>query len=315
MKLSVTIVAHNSAGVLEACWRSVRSAMPSAEIIVVDNASTDDTKRLCEGLDGVTLIANAVNDGYGRACNQGAAAANGSHVLFVNPDVQLSAVDLTALRAETETAPFGLVAPILKHGTHAVPRWPVDLVRHVAGPLRPRELPTLPTLPPRGDRWWPAGALLLVDREEFVGLGGFDRRFFLYYEDLDLTRRYRAAQLPVRITRSVRALHRRGRSSADSETGAAARQGWSYISWIAYLDIWYGPDTAQHAAQYARRLRSGLNRTLQLLERAGPIAHRAARKRLELAEIEAFVRWQCSFGPGTAAEDFCLRARKILGVR
>jgi N-acetylglucosaminyl-diphospho-decaprenol L-rhamnosyltransferase len=314
MTLSVTIVTHNSAGVLRACWRSVRCSMPGAEIIVVDNASTDDTKLVCEELDGVKLIANAVNEGYGRACNRGAASANGSHVLFVNPDVEIGAVDLTALRSEAARAPFGLVAPMLKHGTHPVPHWPADLVRHVTGPLRPRELPAFPKPPHRGDRWWPAGALLLVDRQEFLDLGGFDPRFFLYYEDLDLARRYRAAGLPVRVTRSVRALHARGMSSAESGSGAAARQGWSYLSWIEYLLIWYGPDTAQRAARYARRLRCSVNHTLGLLERARPIARRAARKRLELAEIEAFVRWQCSFGPGTAADDFCPQAREMLSA-
>jgi N-acetylglucosaminyl-diphospho-decaprenol L-rhamnosyltransferase len=314
MTLSVTIVTHNSAGVLRACWRSVRCTMPGAEIIVVDNASTDDTKLVCEELDGVKLIANAVNEGYGRACNRGAASANGSHVLFVNPDVEIREVDLTGLQAETAVAPFGLVAPMLKHGTHAVSRWPVDLVRHVASPLRPRELPTLRKRATKRDGWWPAGALLLVDRHEFVGLGGFDRRFFLYYEDLDLARRYRAAGLPVRITRSVRAAHRQGTSSADPGSGAAARQGWSYLSWIEYLGIWYGPETAQRAARYARALRSQVNRALELLERAGPVAGRVTRKRRELGEIDAFVRWQCSFQPGTAADDFCPRARKILGA-
>jgi N-acetylglucosaminyl-diphospho-decaprenol L-rhamnosyltransferase len=311
MTLSVTIVTHNSAGVLRACWRSVRCSMPGAEIIVVDNASTDDTKLVCEELDGVKLIANAVNEGYGRACNRGAASANGSHVLFVNPDVEIREVDLTGLQAETEATPFGLVAPVLKHGTHAVSRWPVDLVRHVAGPLRPRELPALPRRAAAGERWWPAGALLLVDREEFLGIGGFDRRFFLYYEDLDLARRYRAAGLPVRLTRSVHALHRQGTSSGERGSGAAARQGWSYLSWIEYLCTWDGLDTARRAAGYARTFRSGLGRTLALLERVGPIARRATRKRAELAEIEAFVGWQSSFQPGTAAEDFCPRARTI----
>ena len=314
MKLSVIIVTHNSASVLGACWRSVHSSMPSAEIIVVDNASTDDTQRLCEELDGVKLIANLVNGGYGRACNQGIAAASGSHVLFLNPDVQVSEVDLGALQLAGDAAPFGLVAPMLKHGTHAISRWPVDLIRHVAGPLRPRELPALPKLAPRRGRWWPAGALLLVDRQEFLGIGGFDRRFFLYYEDLDLTRRYRAAGLPVRITRSVRALHRQGTSSADHRSAAAMRQGWSYLSWIEYLCTWYGPDTAQRAAGYAHALRTHLNRTLELLERVEPLSRRAARKRLELAEIETFVSWQSSFQPGTAADDFCPRAREIIAA-
>jgi N-acetylglucosaminyl-diphospho-decaprenol L-rhamnosyltransferase len=314
MKLSVIIVTHNSAGVLEACWRSVRSLMPSAEIIVVDNASTDDTQRLCEELDGVKLIANAINVGYGRACNQGAQSAIGSHLVFLNPDVEIRQVDLRALEAEGDSAPFGLVAPVIKHGTHAVQHWSLDLLGHVASPLRPRELPAFPRPMRRGNGWWPAGALLVVDRQEFAGVGGFDRRFFLYYEDLDLSRRYRASGLPVRITRSVHANHRQGNSSADHGSGAAIRQGWSYISWIEYLCIWYGPDTAKRAAGHARSVRSHVIRALQLLEHGGPLSRRATRKRQELREIESFVAWQCSFRPGTAEQDFCHRAREMLAA-
>ena len=314
MKLSVIIVTHNSAGVLEACWRSVRSLMPSAEIIVVDNASTDDTQRRCEELDGVKLIASPINGGYGRACNQGARSAVGSHLMFLNPDVEISRVDLRALETEGDTTPFGLVGPVIKHGTHAAQHWSLDLLGHVAGPLRPRELPAFPRPIPRGRGWWPAGALLLVDRHEFARLGGFDRRFFLYYEDLDLARRYRAAGLPVRITASVHALHRQGGSSADHGSGAAVRQGWSYISWIEYLCIWYGPDTAKRAAGHARSLRSQLSRALGLLEHGGPLSRRAIRKRQELTEIESFVAWQCSLQRGTAEQDFCPRAREILAA-
>lgn len=314
MKLSVIIVAYNSAAVLEACWRSVASLLPDAEVIVVDNASTDDTRRRCQGLGGVKLICNAINVGYGRACNQGATSALGSHVLFLNPDVEISAAGPGALQAEGDTAPFGLVAPAIKHGTHPVAHWGVELLRHVTGPLRPRELPTLPRLTPVGSGWWPAGAALLVDRHEFAGLGGFDRRFFLYYEDLDLARRYRAAGLPVRLTDSVRARHRQGHSSADDGSAAAARQAWSYISWIEYLCIWYGSDTAVRAARWARALRSGVNRALTLGEGGRPSSGRLTRKRSELAELDSFVRWQCSLQEGTVPADFCPRAREILAA-
>jgi GT2 family glycosyltransferase len=235
-------------------------------------------------------------------------------VLFVNPDVELGEVDLGALDAAGDTTPFGLVAPVLKHGTHASHHWIVDLVRQVAGPLRPNELPRLPKPAPRRSGWWPAGALLLVDRQEFLRLGGFDRRFFLYYEDLDLARRYRAAGLPVRTTRSVRAAHRRGKSSTGDGSGAAVRQGWSYLSWIEYLSIWYGPRTAVRAARYARALRAHVDRALGLLERTGPLSVRATRKRRELAELESFVQRQSSFQEGTAANDFCPRAREIVAA-
>src|SRR4029077_21272933 len=109
--------------------------------------------------------------------------------------------DVAALIRELERAPFGLLAPVLQRRARARRTqrpWRVELLSHVLGPLRPRELPALPRPVVRRDHWWPAGALVCVERQEFLRLGGFDPRFFLYYEDMDLARRYRSAGLPIR---------------------------------------------------------------------------------------------------------------------
>jgi GT2 family glycosyltransferase len=306
-------VTHNSAGVIETCCRSARELLPGAQIIVVDNASSDETTQLCQGLDGVELIANDTNSGYGRACNQGASAATGSVLMFLNPDIEFQAIDAAALELEGNTVPFGLAAPDLGH-SHTVQHWLVELARQVTGPLRPRELPSVRWPLLRRGAWWPAGAVLLAEPGEFTRLGGFDRRFFLYYEDLDLARRYRAAGLPVRITPSVQARHARGRSSTGEDSGAAIRQAWSYLSWLEYLSIWRGNERAARAARYATTLRSALRRGLTLLERIGPLAERAARKRREFDDIDAFVRRQSSFEAGSAASDFCPQAREIVAA-
>lgn len=314
MKLSAIVVAHNSSSVVATCCQSLRSLIPSAEIIVVDNASTDDTRQLCCQFDGVTLLANGVNAGYGRACNQGAEAASGSHVLFLNPDVEIVEANLQALEREQRASPFGLAAPMLRRsasGARAARHWTFDLASHVLGPLWPREIPPPPRLVIRRSNWWPAGALLLVDRAEFLGLGGFDRRFFLYYEDLDLARRYRAANLPIRSTAAIRAHHRAGTSSTSA--GAVSRNGWSYLSWIEYLCVWNGRDTAVRAAKLAGMLRHQVSGALGLLACIGPASGRARRKRLELAELDQFVRWQSAPGDVSTA-DFCPEARAILAA-
>lgn len=90
------------------------------------------------------------------------------------------------------------------------------------------------------------------------------------------------------------------------------RQGWSYLSWIEYLCRWNGRDVAERAARSARGLRVGVNCTLALLERLGLMSARVTRKRHELAALESFLRWQCSFGDGAAEIDFCPTARKIV---
>lgn len=317
MKLSVITVTHNSAEVVETCLRSVRDRLPDAELVVVDNASTDATTDIARALTGVRVIANAVNAGYGRACNQGAEVASGTHVLFLNPDVEIGAADLDALAQEGVRSPFGLLAPVLQRRARArmsLRPWRIELMSHVLGPLRPRELPVLPRPPIRRGQWWPAGALILVDRQEFEHVGGFDPRFFLYYEDLDLTRRYRGAGLPVRETSAIHARHRGGTSSTGEGAAAAVREAWSYLSWLEYLCTWHGPETATRAARHGRRLFAGVDGALGVAERVSPAAPRARRKRAQLAELERFVAWQSTFADGTADAGFCPRARTIVGA-
>ena len=109
--LSAVIVTHNSADVIQDCLKSVRLQLPDSEIVVVDNASGDDTRARCKEITGTTLVRNSANLGFGRACNQGVETATGSHVLFLNPDVELLAADLAHLRVEFAHEPFGQWGP------------------------------------------------------------------------------------------------------------------------------------------------------------------------------------------------------------
>jgi hypothetical protein len=81
--------------------------------------------------------------------------------------------------------------------------------------------------------------MLLVSRKEFLDLGGFDPRFFLYYEDRDLSRRYRNADLPVRVTEGVLGRHVAGTSSA-SDGLRAFPIAWSLPRLGQYICIYDG---------------------------------------------------------------------------
>jgi len=104
-RLSVVVVNWNGAGYLAACLASVCGA--DREIVVVDNASNDDSARLVgERFPGVRWLANPANLGFARAANRGLNAALGEYVLFLNPDAQANdaaidaAIELLATRPE-----------------------------------------------------------------------------------------------------------------------------------------------------------------------------------------------------------------------
>ena len=65
--LSAVVVTYNSANVVATCLRSLRAELPSAEIIVVDNASSDETRLRCREFPGIMLLENSTNIGFGRA--------------------------------------------------------------------------------------------------------------------------------------------------------------------------------------------------------------------------------------------------------
>ena len=179
------------------------------------------------------VIKNDENLGFGRACNLAAEAARGSHVLFLNPDVVLTAVRQEELHRLLATRSFGLVGSVLEGDgdpRRAEESWTKEYFAHTFETLRPREWRPAARRP-KTDLSWVSGAMLLVSRKEFLELGGFDPRFFLYYEDRDLSRRYRAANLPVRTTEALRGRHAIGTSSA-SDGLRAGPMAWSLLGWI-----------------------------------------------------------------------------------
>src|SRR5829696_1255573 len=105
--ISAVVVTHDSGACVAACLASLRDALPRAEIVVVDNRSRDETLRVVRATaPQARVIANTDNLGFGRACNTGAAAARGSHVLFLNPDVVLTAIQRDRLPELLAAEPF-----------------------------------------------------------------------------------------------------------------------------------------------------------------------------------------------------------------
>jgi N-acetylglucosaminyl-diphospho-decaprenol L-rhamnosyltransferase len=307
--ISAVVVTYESAACISECLASVRAALPDAELVVVDNGSQDDTVATVRAATpSAQVIETGENVGFGRACNTGAEAAGGSHVLFINPDSVLDEVDRRRFEDLLTARPFGLVAPALegeKDRRRAENSWAAEYFAHTFETLRPRE--SRPRSRPYEETKaaWVSGALLLVAREEFLGLGGFDPRYFLYYEDRDLSRRYRDAGLPVRITDAIRGRHAAGSSSADD--GFRARpMAWSLLGWIQYVSIHEGERKARRAARAAlvtlRVLRLGM-RSLAAVRWP-----RARRKAQQLDELLRLLAERASDGDSR----FCPDALRVI---
>ncbi|KQT50006.1 glycosyl transferase [Methylobacterium sp. Leaf456] len=203
--LDVVIVNWNAGDQLAACLSSLAACDDAAalRVVVVDNASTDGSAQKLEreGLH-VTVLRNAQNLGFARACNQGATLGSAEAILFLNPDTEVSRDGIGEARAVLEAdSRTGIVGARLvdeaghTHRTCARTPTGFSLVAHTL--FLDRLLPG--RVPPHFRLDWDhadtravdavMGAFLMIRRPLFERLGGFDERFFVYWEDADLCTR------------------------------------------------------------------------------------------------------------------------------
>jgi N-acetylglucosaminyl-diphospho-decaprenol L-rhamnosyltransferase len=229
------VVSYRSAATLRGCVEPL-AAMPRVRATVVDNASPDDTLAAIAGVD-VDLVRSPRNGGFGYGCNLGAARAEMPYLLFLNPDARIEPAALDTLVATLEAHPdAALVGPrILEPGGRLAfsrrrfPRhrstYAQALFLHRVRPLAPwaDELVRDPAAYERsGATDWVSGACMLVRREAFEAIRGFDERFFLYCEDTDLCAELWNAGWEVRFDAGAEVHHVGGASSGAGETQAIA---------------------------------------------------------------------------------------------
>lgn len=230
--VTVVIVNWNAGGLLDACLHSLKRARPSlgfpAEVIVVDNASSDGSASDIDATGDLQLVRNVDNRGFGAACNQGATLAHQPYLLFLNPDCEIEAGSIVACRTVLENRPdIGVagIALLSRDGnvSRSCHRFPA--VWHlIARSLGLTAL--LPALPDGSMRDWAhdqtrlvdhvIGAFYMVRTDEFRRLGGFDERFFVYLEDLDLSLRFRGVGLATQFIAEPASFHVGGGTSSKA---------------------------------------------------------------------------------------------------
>jgi GT2 family glycosyltransferase len=230
--LDIVIVNWNSGTRLRECLSSIgplTGEVDDITVTVVDNASTDGSLGNLPRLNcAVRIIRNVRNEGFGRACNLGARRGTAKYLLFLNPDTRLhpGALSVPFRFMESEDAArVGIcgIQCVDAAGTIArsCARFPTPghMVAHSLG--LDRLLPRI--FPPHFLSEWPhdtdrtvdqvIGAFLFVRRVLFERLGGFDERFFVYYEDLDFALRARQAGWGSRYLATATIYHEGGGTS------------------------------------------------------------------------------------------------------
>lgn len=230
--VGVVIVTYNSESVLEAALDAVREA----DTVVVDNASTDGSVAIASGRDRVHVIQMPTNVGFGAACNRGIAHFADRDVFLMNPDVRFRDGGLDDLRDIGASTGAGILLPTLvfPDGTPQASTRPLPSLlelSHRLGPAAGRARVHGATRPVD----WGLGAAMLIRRDTIDEVGGFDERFFLYFEDVDLCLRAWQGGHEVLLTSAVVMDHDYGRASSRKWAVWHQPVRWHWRSFARYV--------------------------------------------------------------------------------
>ncbi|MGC8510349.1 MAG: glycosyltransferase family 2 protein [Acidimicrobiales bacterium] len=226
--LSAVIVDYHAGPALGDCVASLE-ANGVRDVVVVDNAASG-TSRAALARRRATVVEPGRNLGYGRGVNRGAAAAAPSRYLLVtNPDVVLHAGAVDALVAFLEARPdVAIAGPLIVRpdgslypSQRVFPNVWLAAAHALLAPWWPTNPATRRYRSPRPDGTvdWVSGACFVIRRDAFEAVGGFDERYFMFAEDMDLCWRVRARGLGVAavegaVVTHVEGVSRRGVSRA-----------------------------------------------------------------------------------------------------
>jgi GT2 family glycosyltransferase len=225
---AIYIPHHHGAELLGRALGGLRAQSRPTDVVVVDNGSTDGSREMVrEEFPEVELLQHGRNLGFGPALNRAIAERPADPLILLNNDAEAeprfveALLDAAAEGAESvagvlsqETAPglidsAGVVADRTLMGFDYLHGEPLAAAERAADPLGP------------------SGGAALYRLGAFRATGGFDERIFLYYEDLDLALRMRAAGARCRLAAGARAVHAYSAGLGAGSDEKYARTGWS----------------------------------------------------------------------------------------
>jgi hypothetical protein len=256
--LDIVIVNWNTGKQLAECIASIKESRVNCfnlnNCIVVDNCSSDDSTLGIENIGiPLDLIKNTLNEGFAKACNRGANGSSADYLLFLNPDTRLfdrSLEKSIAFMERPDNSKISVCGIQLVDELGEVSR---SCSRLLTLPILISEATGLskvfPQLfPSQFMHEWDhstnrdveevIGAFFLVRKEVFDLLGGFDERFFVYYEEVDFCCRVIEHGYRVFYLAEAQAFHKGGGSS---EKVKAHRLFYSLRSRILYVEKHFSP--------------------------------------------------------------------------
>ena len=268
---SAIVVNYNGGATLRDLVVSLAAGPALDGIIIVDNASSDTSLDFLGRGEfsgaNIRLVKNSGNRGFAAACNQGAALADSAYLLFINPDCRMDGSALPRLLAVLKDDPHsGVAGPLILNADGSEQRGcrrylpdPRRALMRVLGLDKPDvqgrvvgfDLTGTPLPPGPTEVEAISGACMLLKRDAYAKLGGWDEGYFLHCEDLDICMRLRRAGLRTVFVPDARVTHVQGVSSRGRSVFVLwhkHRGMWRYFTkfqratspgWLTAL-VWFG---------------------------------------------------------------------------
>ncbi|MCF6274510.1 MAG: glycosyltransferase family 2 protein [Robiginitomaculum sp.] len=252
-RISIVMVSYYTGPSLMESVPAVLADPDILELIIVDNGNTVSARQrlwaLAKDERRIRLVQGHGNIGFGRACNYGAKLAKGDYILFLNPDAviekgtamtlaecgdsltrpwiaggNLQTVNGVEQRGSRRSALTPMAAVVSFTPLHKLPGFKSIHLEHLPLPDAPVEMPIV------------SGACLMVDQESFDMLGGFDERYFLHVEDIDICRRAKLSGGDVFFVPDAKVMHYGSTSRArivrveSNKFRGFVRYFWDYTS-------------------------------------------------------------------------------------
>lgn len=214
--LSIVTVSYESSFVLSEFFQGL-DVSDDVEVIVVDSGSSDvDATREIASNFGAHILPVPDNIGYGQGSNRGVDAASSAWVALVNPDVQIPCAELLRLRDEAIRMGLTCIGPTLRSFSGQAPPSARDIIRRPWDRSRTFELDEGLVYAPSM-----SGCCMVIRRDAFIEVGGFDQRFFMFCEEIDFHKRLAASGGKIAVSTTLFA------STAGSSSSAGVTSRWA----------------------------------------------------------------------------------------
>jgi GT2 family glycosyltransferase len=220
MGVSFIILNYRSELYLKKCISSITENFTSIdhEIIIINN----DEKAIStiKGDENIHIFNQRKNLGFSKACNIGASVSSKEILFFLNPDTEILFFGLDQIIEKLSDDSNGIVSPILITENNQLQAWsfgrkitPFGIILNNLGFAEKNIFPQEKIL----ETDWVSGAAFAIKKTLFEEIGGFDEKFFMYFEDVDLCKRVRDKNKKILVLPNLRVLHLEGKSSTNNK--------------------------------------------------------------------------------------------------